>query len=359
MEKSSDRSRASQILLTLACFVVVVAGLRAASQIVVPFLLATFIAITCSAPLFWLRGKGIPTWLAILVVMVGIILVGFIITSLLGNSIDDFSKNIPRYGTVLNDQYRNLLSWVEGKGLDISNLELVEVFNPQKAMQLVAKFFNSLGEVLTNGFLIILTVIFMLLEASSIPAKLHSIFRNPDDSIAQIERITANVKNYLAIKTIISLITGVLVAFVLWVMKVDFPLLWGLLAFLLNYVPNIGSIIAAIPAVMQALIQHGAGRALGVAFFFLLINLVMGNAVEPRFMGKGLGLSTLVVFLSLIFWGWVLGSVGMLLSVVLTVTVKIVLESREDTRWLAVLLGSHVPQVSGGITPDDSPGTPA
>ncbi len=356
MQISQDKRGTPQILFTLACFVVVVAGLRAASQIIVPFLLATFISITCSAPLFWLRGKGIPTWLSILVIMFGIILIGFVIASLLGNSIDDFSKNIPRYGTVLNGQYRNLLYWIEGKGVDVSNLELVEVFNPQKAMQLVARFFNSLGEVLTNGFLIILTVIFMLLEASSIPKKLHSVFRNPDDSLAQIERITANVKNYLAIKTIISLTTGLLVALVLWLMKVDFPLLWGLLAFLLNYVPNIGSIIAAVPAILQAWIQHGLGRAIGVAFFFLVINLVMGNAVEPKFMGKGLGLSTLVVFLSLIFWGWVLGPVGMLLSVVLTVTVKIILESREDTRWVAVLLGSHLPRAPGDIKPDDSPG---
>ncbi|MBN2071716.1 MAG: AI-2E family transporter [Candidatus Krumholzibacteriota bacterium] len=348
MESGFDRSRASQTLLTVAAFVVVVAGLRASSQIVVPFLLAAFISIICSAPLFWMRDRGIHAWIAIVVIIAGAIFAGFIIASLLGSSIDDFSTNIPKYGTALNDQYGNLLKWLESRGMDISNLELVEVFNPQKAMQLVGKLFNSLGEVLTNGLLIILTVIFMLLEASSIPAKLHSVFRNPDDSIAQLGRITSNIKNYLAIKTVISLITGVLVAVMLSIFQVDYPLLWGLLAFLLNYVPNIGSIIAAIPPVLLALIQYGVGRASGVAIVFLLINLIMGNLVEPRFMGKGLGLSTLVVFLSLIFWGWVLGPVGMLLSVVLTVTMKIVLESREDTRWIAVLLGSHLPPGPSG-----------
>jgi AI-2 transport protein TqsA len=135
----------------------------------------------------------------------------------------------------------------------------------------------------------------------------------------------------------------------LFIMRIDYPLLWGLLVFLLNYVPNIGSIIAALPAILQALIQFGPGRALGVATGYLVINMLIGNFIEPRFMGKGLGLSTLVVFLSLIFWGWVLGPVGMLLSVVLTVTVKIGLESREDTRWMAILLGSGVP---GPVDPD-------
>ncbi len=347
MENVSGGSRASHILLTAAAFVVVVAGLRAAAGIVVPFLLAAFISIICSAPLFWLKGRGVSTWLAILLVMIGVILVVFVIASLLGTSIDDFSRNIPRYGTTLNQQYGNVLTWLENRGMDISRLELVEVFNPEKAMLLVARLFNGLGDVLTNGFLIFLTVIFMLLEASSIPAKLHAVFRNPDDFLDQIERITTNVKHYLAIKTLISLVTGIIVALMLWVMGVDYPLLWGLLAFLLNYIPNIGSIIAAIPAVLQAIIQLGFGRALGVAAGYVVINLIMGNAVEPKFMGKGLGLSTLVVFLSLIFWGWVLGPVGMLLSVVLTVTVKIILESREDTMWVAVLLGSHVPDVSG------------
>jgi predicted PurR-regulated permease PerM len=138
----------------------------------------------------------------------------------------------------------------------------------------------------------------------------------------------------------VSLATGVLVAVWLVVLGLDYPLLWGLLAFLLNYVPNIGSIIAAVPAVLLAVVQLGILRALLVAAGFLVVNLVMGGAVEPRFMGRGLGLSTLVVFLSLLFWGWLLGPVGMLLSVPLTMTVKIALDSREDTRWAAVLLGA-------------------
>ena len=143
----------------------------------------------------------------------------------------------------------------------------------------------------------------------------------------------------MAIKTLISLVTGIFITIWLTIIGVDYPLLWGPLTFALNYVPNIGSIIAALPAVLLAIIQLGLMRALLAAAGYIVINLLMGSVVEPRFMGRGLGLSTLVVFLSLLFWGWILGPVGMLLSVPLTITAKIALDSRDDTRWIAVLLG--------------------
>ncbi|MFQ5519051.1 MAG: AI-2E family transporter [Mariprofundus sp.] len=136
--------------------------------------------------------------------------------------------------------------------------------------------------------------------------------------------------------------TGIFISIWLAVIGVDYPLLWGLVAFLFNFVPNIGSIIAAVPAVLLALIQLGSGEALMAGVGYVIANVVMGNVVEPKFMGKGVGLSTLVVFLSLVFWGWVLGPVGMLLSVPLTMIVKLALESRADTQWLAVLLGPDI-----------------
>jgi predicted PurR-regulated permease PerM len=201
---------------------------------------------------------------------------------------------------------------------------------------------NSLGNVLTNGFLILMTVIFMLMEASSFPAKIDSIWRNPQTSQAYLDKFIGDVKHYMAIKTVTSLVTGFLAAAWLTILGVDYPLLWGLLAFALNYVPNIGSIIAAIPPVLLAIVQLGLVRAIGAAAGYLVINLLMGNLIEPRFMGRGLGLSPLVVFLSLLFWGWVLGPVGMLLAVPLTMTAKIALDSREETRWIAVILGPQV-----------------
>lgn len=145
------------------------------------------------------------------------------------------------------------------------------------------------------------------------------------------------------IKTIISLATGVIVWIFLAVVGVRFAFIWGLLAFLLNYIPNIGSVLAAIPPLIQALLFNGLGDALVVAGGFIAVNMVIGNILEPRVMGRGLGLSTLVVFLSLIFWGWLLGPVGMLLSVPLTIVARIALETTEGGYRLAVILGDGRP----------------
>jgi AI-2 transport protein TqsA len=158
----------------------------------------------------------------------------------------------------------------------------------------------------------------------------------------------------MAIKTWMSLATGIAVFIWLVIIGVNYAVLWGLLAFFLNYVPNIGSIIAAIPAVLLALIQLGLVKSIIVAGGFTVINLLIGNVIEPRFMGRGLGLSTLVVFLSLLFWGWVLGPVGMLLSVPLTMTAKIALDSRDETRWLAILLGPEIPAKHETPTTDET-----
>jgi len=199
--------------------------------------------------------------------------------------------------------------------------------------------------VLTNTFLILLTVIFILLEASSFPKKIRAGLKTPEKSIANFAKFTESVNRYLVLKTIFSLITGIFISGWLAVLGVDYALLWGLVAFLLNYVPNIGSIIAAVPAVLMTLVQLGAWHTLLVGMGYMAVNIVVGSILEPKFMGEGLGLSTLVVFLSLVFWGWVLGPVGMLLSIPLTMIIKIAFESNEETRWVGVMLGGE-PQTS-------------
>lgn len=332
----------SRILLTIAAFIVVVAGMSAAKVILVPFLLAAFIAIIGSPPLFWLKRKGLPTWLAYLIVILGIVILGLMVAGLVGSSINGFSNNLPAYEAKLKNQTNTIIGWLEKLGIDISSLALSEMLNPAAAMKLVSRLLNSLGNMLANGFLILMTVIFILLEASSFPAKLRAILGGPESSLKHFDQFIGNVKHYMAIKTLVSFATGILVAIWLAVLGIDYFMLWGLLTFALNYVPNIGSIIAAVPAVLLAMIQFDLLRAVLVAIGYVVINMVMGSVIEPRFMGRQLGLSTLVVFLSLVFWGWVLGPVGMILSVPLTITAKIALDSREETRWLAVLLGPEI-----------------
>ncbi len=331
--------KTSQILVTIASFIVIVAGIRAAEVILVPFLLAAFIAIISASPMFWLQKKGTPTWLSLLIVILGVLLIGLLMSAMVGTSVRDFSKDLPVYQAKLKIQTTAIIAWLDTTGIDISRPALVEIFDPGAAMNLAATVLNGLGNVLANTFLILMTVIFILLEASSFPAKLQQILGGPDSSLIGFENFLDTVKQYMAIKTWISLGTATCITIWLTLLGVDYSLLWGLLAFLLNYVPAIGSIIAAIPAVLLAAMQIGPGTALLTAGGYITINVLMENVIEPRFMGKGLGLSALVIFLSLTFWGWVLGPVGMLLSVPLTITAKIALDSREDTKWIALLLG--------------------
>ena len=329
------------VLLTTAAFVVVVAGMKAAEAILVPFLVAAFLALICGPPMFWLQRKGVPSAVALLIVVAVICGIAVGVGALVGSSFNDFTTALPTYQVRLQERIETLVVWMDELGIALPPNILSDVVNPGQIMQLVGRIVSGLGGLVANSFLITLTVVFILLEASSFPAKLRAAFGDAHGAFGRFDEVADNVNRYLAIKTAISLATGAVISVWMAVIGVDFPLLWGLLAFLLNYVPNIGSIIAAVPAVLLALIQLGPGPAGLAALGFLVVNFVMGNLVEPRFMGRGLGLSTLVVFLSLVFWGWVFGAVGMLLSVPLTMTVKIALDSREETRWIAVLLGSE------------------
>lgn len=341
MGKINQPPKASRVLLIIASFVVVVAGMSAAKTIIVPFLLAAFISVISSPPLFWLKERKVPTAIALLIVMFVILFFLFLMGALVASSVNDFSTKLPLYETRLQEQTDAVLNWLVRIHVDVDRLELDKIFNAAAVMQFVAMLLNQLVGLLTNGVLILLTVIFMLLEASTIPTKLNAIFRKPEASLKRIKYFISTVNRYMAIQTVVSLATGACVAIFLTIMGIDYALLWGLLAFLLNYIPNIGSIMAALPPVLLTIIQFGLGRAVGVAIGYLVINMTIGNVISPRLMGRGLGLSTLVVFLSLIFWGWILGPVGMLLSVPLTMTVKIALESSEDTRWVAILLGTE------------------
>ncbi len=341
----------TRVLFGMAAFVVVVSGMRAASSILVPFLLALFIAVICAPLLFWLKRKGVPDLLAVLSVLVMILALGMLLAAFLGTSLQDFYRSLPFYQDLLTEKTTGVLAWLSERGLEVSPKFLDEYFNPAKAMGLAANTLKGVSGVFTNVFMIILTVVFILLEASVFPSKLQAALKDPEDSMPRLGGFLESLNRYLAIKTIFSLLTGVGIWLWLVILGVDYPILWGVLAFALNYIPNIGSIIAAVPASLLALVQLGLGPSLLTVLGYLVVNMVFGSILEPRFMGRGLGLSTLVVFLSLVFWGWVLGPMGMLLSVPLTMIVKIWLESGEDTRRAAILLGSGsapAAQASGG-----------
>jgi predicted PurR-regulated permease PerM len=293
----------------------------------------------------------------VLLVVLGVLGVGFVFILIIGTSLDDFFKAIPRYQARLTQEIEPIIQWIQGLGFQLDKDILLKSIDPGASMRLVANMLSGLGGILTNSFLILLTVIFILFEASSFQQKVGAAFGDPKGTLSQVKKITDAVNNYLAIKTVVSLGTGVIVAIWVWALGIDFPVIWGLLAFLLNFIPNLGSIIAAVPPALLGYIQFGIGRTLLVAAGYGVVNLVFGNVVEPKLMGRKLGLSTLVVFLSLVFWGWVWGPVGMLLSVPMTMVVKIVLESSPSTHWISVLLDSEasVTQSVGNRTQESRP----
>ncbi len=279
-----------------------------------------------------------PLALAVFVLVAIILLLGLWLASVVGSSINEFSQQLPQYRAQLVEQFAWILDKLKELNIHISKEKVLAYLDPGMALSLTTNTLSGVGNVMANLFLIVLTIVFMLFEAQSLPRKVHLALDDPEMRLSQIERFLQSVNQYMVIKTLVSLATGVIVGVGLALMGVDYALLWGVVAFLFNYIPNIGSIIAAIPAVLLAFVQLGTAGAGAVAALYLATNMVMGNLVEPRFMGRGLGLSTLVVFLSLIFWGWLLGSVGMLLSVPLTMIVKIALESSQSGSWLAILL---------------------
>ena len=322
---------------------IIIAGMKTASALLVPFLLAIFISIISAGPFYWLQKHKMPPWLALLIVIASVILAGFLMITLVGTSVNDFTDNLPIYQEKLRAQALLLIDYLNRFGIKLSREVLLEHFDPGAVMQSAAGMLARAGGVLTNSFLILLTVIFILFEAAGMPTKLRAALPDAHFPLASFEKFIAGVRQYLVIKTLVSLVTGIAVTIGLMLLGLDYFLLWGLLAFLLNYVPNIGSIIAAIPAVLLAVVQLGMFKALLVAAIYLAVNIIMGNAVEPKLMGHKLGLSSLVVFLSLVFWGWILGPIGMLLSVPLTMIVKIALDVNDSTRWLAILLSSDAP----------------
>ena len=316
---------------------VVIYGMQSARVILVPFLVAVFIAVLCTPITRFLERLRIPTGLAVTIVIILIIGIMTLAGTFVGGSIGAFNDRLPFYQERLNERFTDLAALFDQ---EVSVSGLIDMIQPGAAMGLAANLLNALQGLLANFFLIMFTVIFILLESSTLPAKMQLFLSASHGDPEYFKRFTGSVQRYLGIKTLTSLATGVFVGLLTAAFGLDFPVLWGLLAFLLNYVPNIGSLIAAIPAVLIALIQFGPLQALMIALGYFVINITIGGVIEPRVMGRGLGLSTLIVFLSLVFWGWIFGPVGMLLSVPLTMTAKIALESSERTASVALLLSA-------------------
>jgi len=341
MQTTSIIKHCSNPLVSFAAIVIILTGVSYAEDIISPLLIALFISALSGPVMFWLTAKKVPPGIAVSLIIACIVILGFFMSSILGSSVHGFSDNLPEYQKRLQEITHSIGLTLGHFGINIQLEELKKIFNLGKAMGLISTTLNQLLGALGNIFFILMTVIFLLLELSSFRFKIKAISADPAQTMDHLYHVSKTVADYFKIKSLTSFLTALAVFIALTLMEIDFPILWALLAFLFNFIPNIGSIIAAVPVVLLALIQFGFFVAGEVIILYVVINSVVGNFLEPKFMGKSLGLSTLIVFLSLIFWGWLLGPVGMFLSVPLTMIFKIIMDNSEKTHWISVLLSNN------------------
>ena len=350
MTEQSDPHRGTRILVIAAALAIITGGIHQAQSVLEWFLVAVFLAAIGTPSVLWLERKSIPYAVAVFLVVAGMAAILMVVGLLVGTSLNSFYNDFPLYQTRLQTHVSSLQTFLANKGITFTDSFLVDQVKPEAVKRLIAGLLRGFGSVLFEIVLILLTVTFIFLEASSFPVKLRAILGDPQKDFHPFMNFIYDINRYMVIKTVISLIVGALIGIWLFVLDVDFPILWGFLAFLLHYVPNIGALIAAVPAVFLALIQLGIGHAALAASGYLAVDFILGNIIEPRLMGRRLGLSTLVVILSLIFWGGLLGLIGVVLCIPLTMTLKFACENNKNTQWIAVLLG---PEMSPAQVPPE------
>jgi predicted PurR-regulated permease PerM len=337
-------------LLGAAAFVVVVAGLRAGATLLLPVVIAGFVTVVSMPVKERLCRWGVPELLAVLLVMALAVATVVLLALLVGGALATFTRALPSYEAEVDELADAVLERLHEYGIAPAAEDLPEALDAGRIWRLVADLLGSLVGVLSNAVLILLIAFFMLGESAGMAEKVRRALGDPRADLSGFLRVRRNVVQYVVLKTSVGLVTGVATALLCLVAGVSTPVLWGLLAFLLNYIPQIGSVVAAVPPVLLALLQSGWGAALIVGLGKVAIDQVLGNVIEPRIMGRSMGLSALVVFLSLLFWGYVWGPVGVLLAVPLTMVVKIALDSSPQTRAAGILLGP-----SGSPEPEAAP----
>lgn len=357
-----------RFLMVSAALVIVIAGLREIRPIALPCLIAIFLCVLSSPIFTWMLHRRVPKLIAVVATVMLNLLVFASMAALITSSLAALDNSLPIYQQRAQAKADELLDTLALWGVDISGFEQFQDGSSEPLPPLLPKrdldtptssspppgglislksFMGVVGSTLwrvttflAKGLLVMLMMVFILSEAAGFPKRLEIALGWTPRAMERMKVAQSEVQRYLVYKTLISLATGFLVGFWVWILGINFPLLWGLLAFAFNYIPSLGSIIAAVPVIILAWIDHDTGTAALVGLGYLAVNITLGNFLEPHLMGRRLGISTLVVFLSLVFWGWLWGPIGMLLSVPLTMILRIALENTQDLRWLAQLIAA-------------------
>jgi AI-2 transport protein TqsA len=340
-----------QILVSLACLIVILAGMKAAAHVLIPIVYAFFLAVLSFPLLRWLIRRRLPAMLALVLTM--LLNLGFLaITILLAVSLlISFQKDLPLFLSGLRDHSQQFAQWLKDHGVQTVPDTLATAFDwntwinyatNQDVMKIIGSMlgstFGTLASVLTGLIMMLILMMFILMEAPGTTNRLAAVRAAGGPNLEGLKRSASDIQKYLGVKTLISILTGVMAGVWCYFFDLHYPLLWGILAFLFNYIPAVGSTAASIPAIVEALVRHGTGGAIGVAMGYILVNFTLDNFVQPTLLGNRFGISAFVVVLSVIFWGWLWGPLGMFLAVPLTMVIKVLLENSEDYRWISAAM---------------------
>lgn len=343
--------KSSQMVITLACLMVVLAGMKAAAGIMVPMACAFFLAVLSFPLLAWQVKHRIPGPIALISTM--LVNLGFVavLVTLAVRLLISFNRDLPRYLRGLQSYMSEFAAWLEKNGVEGATVTFGNLFDWNKVISyatsqdvmstigsLLGSTFGTVASVLAGVIMVLILMMFVLMEAQGTASRLHSVHVAGGPDFSGLLRSASDIQKYLGVKTLISALTGVLAGVWCYFLDLQYPLLWAILAFLFNYIPAVGSTAASIPAIIEALVQHGTGGAIGVAIGYILVNFCLDNFVQPTLLGNRFGISPLVVVLSVIFWGWLWGPVGMFLAVPLTMVIKVLLDNNDEFRWISVAM---------------------
>ena len=321
-----------------ASFVVIIAGIKMASQVVVILFLAIFISSIFSTLLKVLQKKHIPRLFSYFIILLIVVSIGVMLAYVINISLNDFLTNLPTYEEKLKNTILNLLHFAQDSGIQIDKAKIMGALNINSFFGFTTNIIGSIGTFLSKFLLVVIGVAFILAESKSFQTKLRVIFRNNAKKLEHFNLFSFNIQKYFVVKSFTSFLTGFIITIVLSLLGVDYPILWGVIAMLFNFIPVVGSIIASIPAILLTFMNLDLNTTIWVIVLYVIINVSISNILEPKLMGKELGLSPLVIFFSLIFWGYILGLVGMFLAVPITMTLKIAFDSNTSTHWLGILM---------------------
>jgi AI-2 transport protein TqsA len=330
-----------RVMLVLAATVVVFTGMRLTAPILDPILFAVVLALLFSPIYAWLRRRRIPTPLALVIMLVGLSVLFLGIAGIVGVSIARFSGDIGSYTGKLNDQLDNIQSLTNSLG--VSKADLHKALSPSALTGAIGAVLSGVADFLSNLFLILIIVLFLLAEGPAMMNRLRASTGEDHPQVARLAVFGRSVIRQLGLRAIVNLFTAAGVTILLLVLRVDFPLMWGILAFFLSFIPWIGLPLAVAPAVVLALAEHGLTSALLVIAGVIVINVLAENALSPMLMGRGLSISPTVLFLGFIFWAWLLGGPGAFLAAPLTIFLILMLDTFPETRWLANVMGMGGP----------------